>query len=322
MRPLPRSPRASTQRGAALLLAMIILTLITTLAAGMVWQQYRAVQVEAAERARTQSAWILTGALDWARLILREDAKSGSAVDHLGEPWAVPLAEARLSSFLAADKNNNASDNDGLDAFLSGSISDMQARYNLRNLVAGGKLKTEELQVLQRLCELAGVPASTAQQIGQGLLASWSGTDGNAAVAPQSVEQLVWLGVDPNELKRLTPFITLLPDSTTVNVNTAPREVIAAVVDGLDVGSAERLVQARQREPFKDVESAVRAQLPGGQTLSLQRLGVGSNYFEVQGQVRLGDRVLQERSLVKRPTGGGSPAEVVRRERVNLMAGS
>jgi general secretion pathway protein K len=312
----------SRQRGAALLLAMIILTLITTLAAGMVWQQYRAVQVEAAERARTQSAWILTGALDWARLILREDAKSGSNVDHLGEPWAVPLAEARLSSFLAADKNNNASDEDGLDAFLSGSISDVQARYNLRNLVAGGKLKTDELQVLQRLCELAGVPSSTAQQIGQGLLASWSGTDGNAAVAPQSVEQLVWLGVDPNELKRLMPFVTLLPDNTTVNVNTAPREVLAAVVDGLDVGSAERLVQARQREPFKDVESAVRAQLPGGQSLQLQRLGVGSNYFEVQGQVRLGDRVLQERSLVKRPTGGGSPVEVLRRERVNLMAGS
>ena len=32
----------------------------------MVWQQWRAVQVEAAERARTQAAWILTGALDWA----------------------------------------------------------------------------------------------------------------------------------------------------------------------------------------------------------------------------------------------------------------
>jgi general secretion pathway protein K len=312
--------RPQRQRGAALLLAMIILTLITTLAAGMVWQQYRAVQVEAAERARVQSAWILTGALDWARLILREDAKSGSNVDHLGEPWAVPLAEARLSSFLAADKNNNASDEDGLDAFLSGAIADVQARYNLRNLMAGGKLKTDEMQVLQRLCEFVGVPSSTAQQIGQGLLAAWTGSDGGAALAPQTVDQLSWLGVDPNELKRLAPFITLLPEATKVNVNTAPREVIAAVVEGLDVGSAERLVQARQREPFKDVETSVQAQLPGVQPAQLQRLGVGTNYFEVQGQVRLGDRVLQERSLVKR--NGANAVEVLRRERVNLMAGS
>jgi hypothetical protein len=59
------------------------------------------------KRSRVQSAWVLTGALDWARLILREDARSGGA-DHLGEPWAVPLQEARLSTFLAADRNNTA----------------------------------------------------------------------------------------------------------------------------------------------------------------------------------------------------------------------
>ncbi len=71
------------QRGAALLMAMIIVTLVVTLAGAMVWQQWRAVQVEAAERARTQSAWILTGALDWARLILREDAGVVGAVQHV-----------------------------------------------------------------------------------------------------------------------------------------------------------------------------------------------------------------------------------------------
>src|SRR5512137_785543 len=106
------------ERGAALLMAMVIVALVTTLAATMVWQQWRAVQVESAERARMQAAWILAGALDWARMILREDARSGGA-DHLGEPWAVPLAEARLSSFLAADKDNT---DDAPDAFLSGSI--------------------------------------------------------------------------------------------------------------------------------------------------------------------------------------------------------
>ena len=54
---------------------MIIVALVATLASSMVWQQWRAIQVEAAERARTQSAWVLSGALDWARLILREDAQ-------------------------------------------------------------------------------------------------------------------------------------------------------------------------------------------------------------------------------------------------------
>ena len=66
------APRRRTQRGAALLVAMVLLTVVATLSAAMVWQQWRAVQVEAAERSRSQSAWILVGALDWARLILRE----------------------------------------------------------------------------------------------------------------------------------------------------------------------------------------------------------------------------------------------------------
>ena len=145
---------------------MIIVTLVATLAASMVWQQWRAIQVEAAERARAQSAWILTGALDWARLILREDARTGGA-DHLGEPWAVPLAEARLSTFLAADKDNT---DDAPEAFLSGAITDAQSRYNLRNLVDGdGKIDPTELAALQRLCETVGVSADVADRIATGL---------------------------------------------------------------------------------------------------------------------------------------------------------
>ena len=74
-----RRQALSAGSGAALLTAMIIVALVATLAGAMVWQQWRAVQVEAAERARTQSAWILSGALDWARLILREDARRPAA---------------------------------------------------------------------------------------------------------------------------------------------------------------------------------------------------------------------------------------------------
>src|SRR5450631_895147 len=108
--------RSRPQRGAALLTAMIIVTLVATLAASMVWQQWRAVQVESAERARTQAAWILSGALDFARLILREDQRSNRPTA-LTEPWATPLAESRLSTFLAVDKSNT---DDGPEAFLSG----------------------------------------------------------------------------------------------------------------------------------------------------------------------------------------------------------
>ncbi|MFO1217754.1 MAG: type II secretion system minor pseudopilin GspK [Burkholderiaceae bacterium] len=283
------------QRGAALLIAMALMTLVATLAAGMIWQQYRAIQVETAERSRTQSAWILNGALDWARLILREDARNGGPTA-LTEPWATPLAEARLSTFLALDQDNNA--DSGPDAFLSGSIVDLQSRYNLRNLVVEGKVAEAELASLQRLCEVAGAPTDTAQRIANGFAAAASGAAG-APLAPQTIDELRWLGVDAAVIERLRPLIEILPVRTTVNINTAERDVIVAVSPGLDTGAAEALVQARQRRAFKDVEAA-RATLAKPQLLDPRRVGTQSSFFEVRGRLRLEDRTLEERSIVER----------------------
>ncbi|MDQ6680308.1 MAG: type II secretion system minor pseudopilin GspK [Pseudomonadota bacterium] len=296
------------QRGAALLTAMIIVTLVATLASSMVWQQWRAVQVESAERARTQSAWILSGALDWARLILKEDARNGGA-DHLGEPWAVPLAEARLSTFLAADKNITE---DAPDAFLSGAITDAQARYNLTNLVAQGKVDEAELAALGRLCEATGVGVEVAGRIATGLLRAQAASDPTAPLMPRTVAQLAWLGVDAESLRLLAPYVVLLPKATPVNLNTASREVLVAAVKGLDLASAERLIQMRQRSYFK-TPAEIGREVPAVLPLDGARLATSSSFFEVRGRLRLGDRVLEQTSLVERQ---GLAVVVLRRDRV------
>ena len=309
-----RRNRRRPQRGAALLTAMIIVVLIVTLAASMVWQQWRAVQVEVAERARTQSAWILSGALDWARLILREDARGN--IDHLGEPWAVPLAEARLSTFLAADKNNA---DDGPEAFLSGRITDAQARYNVTNLVDPGQGAVDPLEfaAFERLCLNVGVDATVASLVATGMRdalapAGSTGATANAPLLPQSVAQLGWLGVDAAALETLAPFLVVLPIITAVNVNTAPAEVLVAVIKGNDHATAERLLQVRQRKPFENVAQFT-AEVPSLAPLTA-RLDVKSSFFEVHGRLRLNDRVLEETSLVRRQ--GSRQIDVLRRERV------
>ena len=316
MAPHPRTNRPRHQRGAALLTAMIIVVLIVTLASSMVWQQWRAVQVEVAERARSQSAWILSGALDWARLILREDAR-GTAVDHLGEPWAVPLAEARLSTFLAADKNNT---DDGPEAFLSGSITDAQSRYNVTNLVdqAKGIVDPLEFAAFERLCQNLGVDSSVASLVASGLrdalAPAGSGSNANAPLLPQSVAQLSWLGVDAASLELLAPYIVVLPVATEVNVNTASAEVLVAVIKGNDHATAERLLQVRQRTPFEDMAKFA-AQVPSLAPLAARPLlSVKSDFFEVRGRLRLSDRVLEETSLLRRVQ--GRQIDVLRRERV------
>jgi len=304
------------QRGAALLTAMLIVTLVASLASAMVWRQYRAVQIETADRARAQSAWILQGALDWARLILREDmrANPNEAIDHLGEIWAVPLAEARLSTFLAADKDNTA---DGPEAFLSGSIQDAQAQYNLRNLLSGPEVPELELRTLARLCESAGVPADTASRLAGQLRAAFAKTPelATAPLPPRNIDQLLWLGLSPEVVERLRPLVTLLPQPTPVNLNTAPREVIAALFDGMDLASAQRLVAQRQSAPLHNL-AELKPLLPSSVSVSAERAAFSSSFFIVDGRLRLEERVLEERSLVQRVR---NEVLVISRQRINLL---
>ncbi|MDE2160068.1 MAG: type II secretion system minor pseudopilin GspK [Burkholderiales bacterium] len=304
----PGRGAARRSAGAALLLAMIILGLVTTIAAGMVWQQQRAVEVEAADRARSQAAWILTGALDWARLILREDLRSagqrGALYTSLGDPWATPLDEARLSSFLAADQSNNA--DGGPEAFISGAIVDAQAKFNLRGLVdAAGQPVPAQIAGLQRLADLLGralVPQAARQP--------------GAPILPERYADLAWFGIDAATLQRLEPYVDLLPQPTQVDANTAPREVLVAAIDGLDLGTAQRLVDLRQRAPFRSL-AEIQAQLPATLKLDAGRIGVFSSWFEVSGRLRIEDRVLEQRSLLQRLNG---TVIVRRQERHSLSA--
>jgi general secretion pathway protein K len=293
---------ARPPRGAALLVAMVILTLVGTLAAGMVWQQWRALQVESAERLRVRAAWILTGAVDFGRVILRLDART-PGVDHLGEPWATQLQESSLASLLAADRSNNVGT--GPEVYLRGTIADAQARYNLRNLVDNERrLVPAEVETLGRLCATAGVAPEVAQAIADGLKAAWAAEagqagDDDAPMAPRSVAQLGWLGIDAASVAALEPFLVLLPEATPLNLNTASAEVLAAVVSALDAGSAQRLTQARQARPFRSIAEAG-AQIAGTPTLDSRRVAVASNYFEVSGRLRADDRRIEERMLVVR----------------------
>jgi len=121
----------------------------------MVWLQWRGIQVETAERARGQAQWLLNASLDWGNLILKSSIRQGHTEDDLGQPWATPLAETKLSSFLSADGRH--SEDSGPEAYLSGQITDAQSKYNLYNLVVptngtsiGKNTEIERLQVLFR----------------------------------------------------------------------------------------------------------------------------------------------------------------------------
>lgn len=302
-----------THRGAALLTAMLTVALVATLASAALWQQWRSLEIESAERARMQSQWILNGALDWARLILREDGRSAGAggspgVDHLAEPWAVPLEEARLSTFLASSGSNN----DALDTsttlsqtFLSGDISDLQSRLNVRNLVDNGKVSQPAMEAFTRLFAKLQIPAGELALLAENLrfALDTSKDNGNAGLAPllpQRVSQLVWLGLSAKSVTLLSPYITLLPVATPVNVNTADVTVLAAAIPRTDPAQAQRLVSMRETRHFRAIADVASALGLTETDLKNAQLAVGSEFFEIHGQLRQEKVVVQQQSVVHR----------------------
>ena len=331
--------QVTQQRGAALISAMLVVTLVATLASVALWQQWRHVEVESAERHRVQSGWLLNGAMDWSRLILREDAlasgashsgnaaggsapaSAGSGADHLAEPWAVPLQEAKLSTFLAQDQQLREGDPE---VFLSGQVTVAQSRLNLSNWYEAadgqrmGQLNPSMQAALSRLFNVLGLPASelavlsrewlaAAQAARTPLSAAGTSTGSNmsgAALLPQQVSQLQWLGLSRNTVTRLAAHVTILPEMTPVNLNTASAEVLYATVPGLDLAAAQQFVQQRARAHFSNLPDASKAL--GGKPLEARWHTVGSRFFQVWGRLRMEERTQEETALILRDAGNVS----------------
>jgi general secretion pathway protein K len=101
----------------------------------------------------------------------------------------------------------------------------------------------------------------------------------------------------------LQPHITVLPEATPVNLNTASAEVLSAVLPGLDLASARQAVSQRQRGHWASLSAAQDALGSSGRLLDDKQHSVQSRYFEVQGRMRIDNVVQQETALVLREGG-------------------
>jgi general secretion pathway protein K len=303
MRPqIIKCPTNKRKKGAALLSAMLTVTLVATFAAAALWQQWRSVEVEIAERARVQVAWLLVGALDWSRLILRIDGRAGTT-DHLAEPWAVALQESRLSTFLAADKDNTGglTAEEQVDAFLSGNIVDAQSKLNVFNLIESGQVSEPDMVAFKRLFTHFNLPETELETFAANLKTALAvNSPATAGLMPQRVRQLTWLDLRPLTLAKLTPYITLLPVRTTVNINTAAAEVMYASIPNIELADAKLAVTTRERAFFPSLAEAATAVPALKDKLKDTQHSVSTRFFEVTGRIRLEQTVVEEQSLVDR----------------------
>lgn len=291
------------QRGVAIVLAMSVVALAAMAAAAiMVSQSTWSRQVELTTDHIQARAVLLAGA-DWARAVLADDRRS-SIVDHLGEPWALKLPPMRVEN-----------------GDLVGQIEDQQGAFNLNNLVTTeGQVSLAQLAHFRRLLAILGLPDELADA-----LADWIDKDSEpqprdgaedayylaldqpylTANRPLTdvAELALVRGFDDNARARLRPYVTALPRITAVNVNTAPPEVIAAVIDGLDLGGAQILVAQRDRAYYRTVDDFLK-RLPRGVEAATSDISVSSDYFIATLRVAIGGAQARGKALLARQGSG------------------
>ena len=284
-------------RGAAVIAAMLVVAIAASLAAQVFERQQLSVRSIENRMDASQIRWIERAASDWARLVLRLDARTTS-LDHLGEPWAMAIAQTELDPTVYGGARAGTKE---AKAVLTGQIQDAQARFNLRNLIQADKLSAPDLQALRKLLAALGLDAGLGEVIAAYAMSPGFGRAADLLLVP---------GFDQATYQRLERYVIVLPRRSALNVNTASAELLHAYLPGLDVAAAQLLIKRREEQAFSNLE-ALKAKLSGADELPSERFTVFSRYFFMEGVIGYGRVNSRARILYDRNPQSGLEGEAV-----------
>jgi general secretion pathway protein K len=295
------------ERGVALLTAILLVALATIVASTLAYRNAMTARRGAATFAFEQALLFAQGAEALAAYALKQDLDSGgNEMDHLGERWAEPYGPIEIAPGVV----------------LEAQLDDLGGRFNLNTLVDRGQVNEFAVQRFQRLLESLQLEERWA-----GLIADWIDQD-PSAVFPDGGEDSLYLSQDPpyrppnmaitsvSELLalpefgrerylRLAPYVAALPADVSLNVCTAPGQVLDAYRDEDEFADSEEFeekrvadcgirVTAYEAPMSEDLRAKVR-QSPG--------LVEKSDYFRLRSIVSIGTSEFTLYSLLQRESG-------------------
>ena len=212
---------------------------------------------------------------------LRRDMIEAPEFDHRGEAWTT-VGQRRIEIAGGTFELE---------------IADAQGRFNLNSLVGGGLQTVQTVQAIAAELELA--PDTAAR------IAATINVDGPLREIGDLSRRA---GIPAGEVDAMRGLVTVLPGNGDVNVNAAPTELLAILLQ--NPVQARVLAAARQRAGFltpQDVEAAGVILPPG--------VGFASDFFQVRTSVRIGETPQLMESLLRRRRGddGGAAVAVVGR---------
>lgn len=273
-----------SQRGLALISALLIVSLAGVLAAARMFALQFETQASRALIGTTQARLVALGIEELAAEIMARDALD-SDTDHYGEPWSRGIRDMSVGPMR-----------------IRGTIEDMQGRFNLNNLVTPqGTPDMIAVDQFQRLLRLLGLDETLALKAldwmdADNLPQPGGGAEDEAYTrlfppyqAPnrpmEDVSELLAVeGVDAETWRLLSPHITALPvvgPPVPVNVNTATEEVLLSLEEYPDRARVQDWRQRQHAGGMKEL-AEVQATLPSRMA---ERVSLSSNWFALHQAV-------------------------------------
>jgi len=303
------APHRATQRGVALITAVLMVALATMLAVDVGFRGFLDQRRSGTLLAMDQAMQVALGAEAWAADFLKQDLQD-SKTDHLGETWARPLPPLPI---------------DG--GSVEGRLEDMQGRFNINNLVnADGTTNLEAVKQLERLFAMLEIEPAWASAV-----ADWVDMDTQPGF-PDGAEDSVYTSQDPPHLAanmpvtrvseimvipgfgaerylRVRPYLAALPVGTPLNVCTAPGMVLDALTDGSrEFGlNPQDLATRRQEACFPTLEDLRGALGDAAYNELKNSLTESSSYFRATAWVTIGTTQFTLYSLLARSPGSIRP---------------
>jgi len=296
-------------RGIALLMVLLVVALASIASASLASRQYLEIRRTTNVIRANEAYFIVLGAEQWARQILRRDLKD-TRTDSLQDEWAGDLSNIKLQR-----------------GQLNGRIVDLQGRYNLNNLVKKntGDSDSAEIKRFMRLLDALSIDTALAQAV-----VDWIDAGINPLL-PAGAEDQEYLGHDTpyrtanrpmanitelflikgfNEeiFRQLSPHITALPVYTEVNINTASVPVIMAMIEGIGEAGAQEIVAQREAQAFNDVSELRSMQALEGRTII--GINVKSEYFMSEFEMKLDGVATVLTSILRRTTSRNNKAVI------------
>lgn len=272
------------QQGIVLISVLIIVAIISAIVALSWKQQHKNFQIAQYTQSQKQALNYLYSIESWATVILLND--KDTEVDSLDEDWATDIPPIPVPG-----------------GQIQGKLYDLQARLSINNIVNSEKPNQIRFNGNFSQCLNSLNEQLEQDQMSDFIFAHISELFANTPTRQFKFEHISELkniiGIQKPDYYKIKPYLNALKTDTTININTAGKEILSCLHPNLSEYSVEELIANRPFATILDATNALKKILPGS-NIGEKIISVNTKYFILEATIEIEGETLNTQTILHR----------------------